>query len=466
MAGVRCPAATAKAATPATKGPDAKPAKPARAAEPFGPESLSWMRLNTLQQEVEIEVDECDKNGTMLGAMWIGKGGSRRSVGVELLRQGLGMGIHPLLDRGSIKEASELLAAEKEAKASKVGVFENYVEPVKEEEEEEAGANEEGEAAEGEESTAGATEEASAKGGDMPALGGAGAAASAKGGKWGGAAKGDNNSKGGETSGTICEIQDGSTFFLHLDSDSKKLAEVNAKMAALLAEVGTQCAAVTGDLKKGRVVACTYQDPSAGNAWRWLRARIEGKRAAPAGAAYESLYEVAFIDYGTKADDVTAARIRPLPGAESGPGSLASMPGLAKEATLAFVRVPALEKDYGVDAANFISDGAFGRKMTIKTHQSGPPGGTKMQVSLWDPETKDCLQEALVAEGLARIARTDARRLERKAGGVAGLGALADKGDRDADLLKRLHSASAAAKKSRVGLFAYGDPGDSDDEKK
>ena len=62
IAGVRCPG-TAKAAS---KGPDGKQ-RQGRPAEPCGEESFRFMRECTMQQEVEVEVDEVDKNGVMLG---------------------------------------------------------------------------------------------------------------------------------------------------------------------------------------------------------------------------------------------------------------------------------------------------------------------------------------------------------------------------------------------------------------
>jgi staphylococcal nuclease domain-containing protein 1 len=94
IAGVRCPGV----ARPAGKGPDGKP-RPGRAAEPFGAESASFLRETLMQQEVEIQVDEHDKNGAYLGTLWVGKGGARRNVGAELLRRGLGYTIYPVIER-------------------------------------------------------------------------------------------------------------------------------------------------------------------------------------------------------------------------------------------------------------------------------------------------------------------------------------------------------------------------------
>lgn len=38
-----------------------------RAAEPLGDESLRYARLSLLQHEVEVEAEDMDKNGTVLG---------------------------------------------------------------------------------------------------------------------------------------------------------------------------------------------------------------------------------------------------------------------------------------------------------------------------------------------------------------------------------------------------------------
>lgn len=57
------------------------------------------MRLTTNQHEVEIEVDSMDKNGTTLGQMWIGRGGNRKNIAIELLEQGLGSTLAGTVER-------------------------------------------------------------------------------------------------------------------------------------------------------------------------------------------------------------------------------------------------------------------------------------------------------------------------------------------------------------------------------
>lgn len=207
----------------------------------------------------------------------------------------------------------------------------------------------------------------------------------------------------------------------------------------------------------------------AGAGTKWFRACIQGRAKTEAGAPATGpggleLHEVSFIDYGNR-DTVTAQRLRPLD------ASLAAVAPLARECTLALVRVPKLGGDHGTDAAAFVSDAVFGRHVAMKSHGRDVATGTTT-VSLWDPETGACLNEELVGAGLARIARTEAKRITRRAGGGGGgawgkgSGAASGASDKDAELLARLEAAQAAAKGKRLGLFQYGDAGDSDDERR
>ena len=43
-------------------------------AEPYGPEALAYTRRVALQRECSIDVEACDKGGTFLGQIFIGKG--------------------------------------------------------------------------------------------------------------------------------------------------------------------------------------------------------------------------------------------------------------------------------------------------------------------------------------------------------------------------------------------------------
>ena len=224
LAGVRCPA-TARAGGGAAA---------ARAGEPCGEEAFRWLREAVNQQEVELEVEEADRNGAMLGAMWTGKGGARKSVAGELLRRGLAYGVQPVITR--VRYADELVAAEAEARGVKRGVWAHYVEPVEDAGEEGAGGGDEGEA------LAAALAAASVKGGaaasgGFPALGGAPAAAAAA-----APAAAASSSGGGLVKGTVCEVIDGLHLWVQAEADRPKLASVTAKMEELSAE-HVRCAA-------------------------------------------------------------------------------------------------------------------------------------------------------------------------------------------------------------------------------
>ena len=219
--------------------------------------------------------------------------------------------------------------------------------------------------------------------------------------------------------GTVVGIDDASSFEVLADSDRPTLASLDAKFEELLAEVGEQSVMLGGDAKKGRVVAVLADDHAGGR--RWVRGRLEGKVKTAAGAPALSpdgleLQSVTLVDSGARAE-VTAPRMRPLEAPYS------TMPPLAREATLALVRAPPLGSEFGADAANLLSDLAFGVPLLVKAHGRDFLTG-RASVSLWpsDPASHgESVNEALVGEGLARIASKDAKRVKRR-GTAVGAG--------------------------------------------
>ena len=71
-------------------------------------------------------------------------------------------------------------------------------------------------------------------------------------------------------------------------------------------------------------------------------------------------------------------------------------------------------QDYGADAANLLSDLTFGRPLVIKTHGTDFQTG-RTAVSLWPEGEAESVAEVLVAEGVARIASKEAKRIKRRA---------------------------------------------------
>jgi staphylococcal nuclease domain-containing protein 1 len=331
IAGVRCPAIaragggpgpSAAAASSASRGGGAPQGqqRQARDGEPLGPEALSFLRESILQQEVEIEAEDVDKNGTVLGPMWIGKGGARRNVGADILRKGLGFAVGSVLERG-IREADELAAAEAEAKGVKRGVWQF----VKEEEEEVDGKGEDGEdgAPRGMSGSRAAASNAGASS-DFPSLGSSASAASNAGAAAASAVPAASAAGGGFPC-VLADITDGSHFALHAESDRARIDEVSAALDAMLEAHGTRHAGLGGELKKGRVVAVLAEDNGSGAGRRWLRGRVEGKHKPvegekPVSATDEDaglgVWDVSFIDVGTKTTSTVMCVV--LGGADDG----------------------------------------------------------------------------------------------------------------------------------------------------
>ena len=88
---------------------------------------------------------------------------------------------------------------------------------------------------------------------------------------------------------------------------------------------------------------------------QWYRAQIEKVHAVDPTAPQ---YDVLFLDYGNR-DRVKGAVVRPTP------PELSAVPVQAFCASLAFIRAPGLDADYGVEAAQALSD-AMGNGQKLK----------------------------------------------------------------------------------------------------
>jgi hypothetical protein len=145
--------------------------------------------------------------------------------------------------------------------------------------------------------------------------------------------------------------------------------------------------------------------------------------------------------------------MRPLEGPSS------TYPAFAREGTLALLRVPGLSADHGPDAAEMLSEGAWGRPLLAKSHGRTDDGTAALD--LVDAETGVSMGVEMVRAGLARIARTEARRVRRRAGITAPVGnaagdeaarAAAEAGDADLAYLLKLEEAQKEAKEAREGM--------------
>nr|GMC69028.1 ribonuclease TUDOR 1-like [Ipomoea batatas] len=235
----------------------------------------------------------------------------------------------------------------------------------------------------------------------------------------------------------VTEVLGGGKFYVQSVAD-QKVASIQKQLASL----NLQEAPVIGAFnpKKGDIVLAQF---SADNSWN--RAMIVN---APRGAV-ESLndkFEVFYVDYGNQ-EVVPYSQLRPAD------ASVSSASGLAQLCSLAFIKVPGLEDDYGQDAAIHLSElvlnapkefkAVIEEKDTSGGKVKGQGTGTVFMVTLVDPEADVSINAMLLKDGLARLEKR--RRWIPK------------------ESLEELEKAQKEAREKRRGMWEYGDV-DSDDE--
>ncbi|KAL2939573.1 Ribonuclease TUDOR 1 [Bienertia sinuspersici] len=233
----------------------------------------------------------------------------------------------------------------------------------------------------------------------------------------------------------VTEVLGGGKFYVQT-VDDQTVASVQQQLASLnIIE-----APVIGSFnpKKGDLVLAQF---TADNSWN--RAMIVN---VPPGGVVQSPkdeFEVFYIDYGNQ-EVLPYSRLRPLP------PSVNSVPGLAQLCSLAFVKVPSLEDDYGQEAAEYLSELTLSSSREFKAmieekdtsggKSKGQGSGTVLLVTLVDVEASSSINAAMLKVGLARLEklkRWDSK--ERKSA------------------IDNLEEFQEEAKKGRIGMWQYGD---------
>ncbi|KAG9147424.1 hypothetical protein Leryth_025039 [Lithospermum erythrorhizon] len=238
----------------------------------------------------------------------------------------------------------------------------------------------------------------------------------------------------------VTEVLLGGKFYVQSASD-QKVVSIQKQLASL----NLQEASIVGSFnpKKGDIVLAQF---SADNSWN--RALIVN---APRSGVESSgdMFEVFYIDFGNQ-EVVTQSQLRPID------PSVSSVPGLAQLCSLAYLKVPDVEDDWGQEAAVRLSELLLSTPKEFKAviEERDAPGekvkgqgtGTVFMVTIIDPEADLTINAVMLQEGLARIEKR--RRFEPKHKQIA---------------LDELDKHQAEAKKKRLGMWEYGDI-QSDDE--
>ncbi|KFM27295.1 Nuclease domain-containing protein 1 [Auxenochlorella protothecoides] len=255
-----------------------------------------------------------------------------------------------------------------------------------------------------------------------------------------GAAEADEAGAGGQGETlevVVTEVQDATSFYFQ-NAAEPRVTWIADELAALdLGATPPQ----TALLRAGDKCVARYEDG------QWYRASVERVHAADPTAPE---YDVYFVDFGNR-QRAKGAAVRPMDAA------LAAVAPQATPATLAFVKAPGLDDEYGVDAASMLAElVGSGAKLSAVVEsrervqaagkQWAAQAAVKLHLTLRSgAEGESSVNAKLVAAGLARLAAPKGRGSSSPA-------------------LEEVRAAQDQARRSRVGLWRYGDPGSDSEE--
>ncbi|KAL4634705.1 hypothetical protein ACB092_04G219400 [Castanea dentata] len=238
----------------------------------------------------------------------------------------------------------------------------------------------------------------------------------------------------------VTEVLGGGKFYVQTVGD-QKVASIQQQLASL----SLQEAPVIGAFnpKKGDIVLAQF---SADNSWN--RAMIVNAPRGPVESPKDK-FEVFYIDYGNQ-EVVPYSQLRPID------SSVSSAPGLAQLCSLAYMKVPALEEDFGQEAAEFLSEHTLNssKEFRAKVEERDTSGGKvkgqgtgpTLVVTLVAVDAEISINAAMLQEGLARTEKR--KKWDHKDRQLA---------------LDNLEKFQDEARTARRGMWQYGDI-QSDDE--
>ncbi|KAL2347119.1 hypothetical protein Fmac_001119 [Flemingia macrophylla] len=238
----------------------------------------------------------------------------------------------------------------------------------------------------------------------------------------------------------VTEVLGGGKFYVQTVGD-QKIASIQQQLASL----NLKDAPVLGAFnpKKGDIVLCYFQADKS-----WYRAMVVNTPRGPVESPSD-MFEVFYIDYGNQ-EAVPFSQLRPVD------PSVSAAPGLAQLCSLAYVKIPNLEEDFGQEAAEYLSELTLrsGKEFRAKVEEKDTSGGkvkgqgtgTILAVTLVAVDAEISVNAAMLQEGLGRTEKRN--RWDRKERQTA---------------LDNLEMFQEEAKTSRRGMWQYGDI-QSDDE--
>ena len=230
----------------------------------------------------------------------------------------------------------------------------------------------------------------------------------------------------------LSEIRSGNHFFYTIVGDEAS-SLIGESMRLFTANNGT--AGAPCDVKKNKVVAALFDGS-------WYRAKILEKKGTKASVLY--------IDHGNVDTVPIATHLRPL---DESLGT-DKIPAVAKEAYLALTEVRPIDDDDGHDAARMLQRIAWGKPVNARIFCDIDG---KAQVALMDPTSSSSINEQLISAGLAR---------KSKQFKVYAIENRMVDGNVITSFAAGLSVSQDASRRSRTGMWRYGDVGEDDEEER
>ncbi|KAL9048348.1 MAG: hypothetical protein Q9162_007767 [Coniocarpon cinnabarinum] len=328
--------------------------------EPFGKEAHELASRRCNQRDVEIDVEDTDKQGGFIGKLYV----NRENFAKILLDDGFASVRTYSAEKSG--NAQELLAAEQRAKDAKKGMWHDY----------DPALETNGDA------SAGLEEDITATNGDAPT----------------------------SASGPSKDYRD--VIVTHVGDDCRMKTQLvspsttgalSALMDAFrsfhLSPANTKT--LSSQPKTGEVVAAQFSEDGL-----WYRARVRRNDRE------NQQSEVVYVDYGNTEMQKWSA-LRPLGKPEFGTSALKNQ---AVDAAMSFVQFPSGSQDYMADARNFLSDRlSEAGQLVARVDHTDARDGT-LWVSLFDPNKgtegqveSGSINAEVLEEGLGMVTRKPAR---------------------------------------------------------
>lgn len=328
------------------------------AGEPFGKEALELATRRCMQRDVEIDVENTDKQGGFIGTMYVG----RENFAKILVEEGLAQ-VHSFSAEQS-EHGNELFAAEEKAKEARKGLWKDW-DPSQDQEEEAPASN------------------------------------------------GITNGAGAEPVSRRKDYRD--VMVTHVDEDGKlKVQQIGQGTVSLTSLMNAfkqfhltpaSNKPLTDAPKVGTVVAAKFTVDN-----DWYRAKVrrvdkDNKKA-----------DVTYLDYGNS-ESVPWSRLRAL---DQPQFSLDKLKAQASDATLSFVQLPGKE-EYLQDSIAFLSEQTDGRELVANVDSIGQDGTLSLTLydPKISGKPEESVNADMIREGLG-IVPTKLKAWERQASDVLG----------------------------------------------